>query len=97
MPLVNHQQQCLTNEICRTFDKKSNCFGPVIPEKQNKVFNNWIRETLKMQKTCFYKKIKNYIAMAKSWGGGVFEPLDRSLSLGKGPLHKHIISYFRLL
>ena len=26
-----------------------------------------------MQKTCFYKYIKNYIAMTKSRGGGIFE------------------------
>ena len=24
-----------------------------------------------MRKTCFYESIKNYIAMTKSWGGGV--------------------------
>ena len=28
-----------------------------------------------MQKTCFWKWIKNYIAMTKSRGGGVFEVL----------------------
>ena len=28
---VNHQQKCLINRICGTFDIKSDCFGPAIP------------------------------------------------------------------
>ena len=41
--LVNHQEKCLINGICGTFDIKSNHFGLVIPKKAKKVWKNWIR------------------------------------------------------
>ena len=37
-----------------------------------------------MQKTCFYKKIKNYIAITKSRGSGVFEVQGRCLRQDNG-------------
>ena len=36
IPPVNHQQKCLINGISGTFDIKSNCLGPVIPNKLEK-------------------------------------------------------------
>ena len=49
LPPVNHQEKCLVNGICGIFDKKSNYFGPVMPEKIKR-FENLDERVIKYKK-----------------------------------------------
>ena len=60
----------LDKRNCGIFDIKSNYFGPVMLKKLKR-FETLDKTTINA-KTCFYKQIKNFIAMTKSRGGGVF-------------------------
>ena len=52
------------------FHIESNYFGQVIPEKK---FEQLDKSRNLMQKSCFYKLIKIYIAMTKSRRGGILK------------------------
>ena len=72
VPPVYHQQKCLINGICRIFYMKSNHFVQLYL-KSLKSFEKLDKMAIKCKKKCFYKLIKNCIAMTESLDGGVFE------------------------